>query len=313
MATCLFCRGDYDPDKASDEHLIPDALGGWITNRLICTTCNNKLGTEVDAVSGASPFFQLRKEAGLKPASIPVEYPMPGVATPIEAKLTGDGELIDTRKVYLEEKTLLIIDDTPEKVQQHLDAINEGRRKRNEPEFTGPGPEHRPAGEAPVRIEATPMEVAALRTKLTRLAAKMAIEHIGMTSSPAEALKPELDPLREFALNGKGDPTYLGVQAGSLPGTYWLPRTKQALVLNQGLDVDVPQSGVQPKDSEEVKTLNHVLVFSVNDRYCLFSVLLFGLIQLNVILPCDLDVPWGKLVARDLLTGKEPVKSPVSL
>jgi hypothetical protein len=304
----LFCRSEFEPENASIEHLIPEALGGWIKNRLPCTPCNNKLGTEVDSISGVSPLFQLRAEAGLKPAPIKVTYRTPGVDIPLEAKLTADGDLIDTRNVY--GRGQLIVDRTAEKVQQRSESINEGRRKRGEPEFVGGTPQNRPAGAALVRVEATPMDVATLRLKLSRLAAKMAIEHIAMTSSREEALRADLDSLREFALNGSGDPQQLGIQVGALSGKYWLPATEEVLLLNQAIDAaSEPEQKKQPDDSTRIESLNHVLVFSVNDRGCLFSVLLFGLIQLNVPLPCGLDLPWGKTLARDLLTGKEPAKS----
>lgn len=308
----MFCRSEYDREKASVEHLIPEALGGWIKNRLPCTPCNNKLGTEVDSISGVSPFFQLRAEAGLKPAPIKVTYLTPGVDTPLEAKLTAAGDLIETRNVYGSGE--LIIDRTAKKVQQRAESINEGRRKRGDQEFVAGVLQNRPAGAALVRVEATPMDVATLRLKLSRLTAKMAIEHIAMTSSRAEALKSDLDSLRGFALNGSGDPQQLGIQVGARSGKYWLPATKDVLLLNQALDAEwEPEQNKQPDDSTRIKSLNHVLVFSVNDRGCLFSALLFGLIQLGVQLPCGLDVPWGRTLARDLLTGKEPTKKLVKL
>lgn len=47
MITCIICR-ETDV-TGSDEHVIPDALGGLLHITNICTKCNSFLGTKVDA------------------------------------------------------------------------------------------------------------------------------------------------------------------------------------------------------------------------------------------------------------------------
>jgi hypothetical protein len=42
---CIFCRQET---AGSEEHIIPDALGGTISIRAVCKPCNSKLGHEVD-------------------------------------------------------------------------------------------------------------------------------------------------------------------------------------------------------------------------------------------------------------------------
>ncbi len=50
MNKCLICGGVLDQDNASEEHIIPNSLGGVLTSRfLICTDCNSKFGSDCDA------------------------------------------------------------------------------------------------------------------------------------------------------------------------------------------------------------------------------------------------------------------------
>lgn len=51
---CYCCGEIITPAKISDEHIIPNALGGRLKSQiLLCSDCNSKLGSEVDA-----PFCQ---------------------------------------------------------------------------------------------------------------------------------------------------------------------------------------------------------------------------------------------------------------
>ena len=71
---CYCCDENITPAKESDEHIIPNALGGKLKSRtLLCSDCNSKLGSEVDA-----PFCQqmrfvtnrlgIKRERGNPPA-----------------------------------------------------------------------------------------------------------------------------------------------------------------------------------------------------------------------------------------------------
>ena len=64
---CLFCRKPLDGVAASPslEHLIPDAIGGWLTTRLVCVDCNSRLGREVDRFVNDPALLYLREEVGL--------------------------------------------------------------------------------------------------------------------------------------------------------------------------------------------------------------------------------------------------------
>ncbi len=43
---CIFCRQEK---KHSEEHIIPESIGGIVTISNVCRDCNSKLGTEVDS------------------------------------------------------------------------------------------------------------------------------------------------------------------------------------------------------------------------------------------------------------------------
>lgn len=46
MTTCIICR--LEKDNMSDEHVIPDSLGGYYHVHTVCRDCNSLLGTKVD-------------------------------------------------------------------------------------------------------------------------------------------------------------------------------------------------------------------------------------------------------------------------
>jgi hypothetical protein len=305
---CLFCHRLFEPEHVSDEHLIPEAMGGWIKNRLICTKCNNTFGATVDSVSNHPTFFHLRAEAGLNPYPIATTYESEGIDTPLEGRLTAAGEILDTRPVYIDEdkKTLLIVQPTPEQVDNLTRKISEARRSRGDPEFEiGDGPKQRSAGQAALRFEADRKEFAIFRCKLARLAAKGAIEHIGMVRGSAMALNASLDTIRNFAASGADDGADVGIVIHSLQGSYWLPKTKRVLVMSEAWspDTGILTAGSQPPESTSLTQLIHGLAFS-SGGFPHFEMILFSVFLVAVPIPQDVDLPWGDVVTRDLLTGK---------
>jgi len=47
MDTCIICR--KETNDFSDEHVIPDSLGGYYHIYSVCKTCNSDLGSNVDS------------------------------------------------------------------------------------------------------------------------------------------------------------------------------------------------------------------------------------------------------------------------
>jgi hypothetical protein len=49
---CIFCKkneNDGRDHKLTDEHIIPEVIGGWITIPFVCKKCNNNLGSEFES------------------------------------------------------------------------------------------------------------------------------------------------------------------------------------------------------------------------------------------------------------------------
>lgn len=61
MANCIICEQPIIQE--SDEHIIPYAIGGRITLRQVCGSCNSKLGDKVDCLLTDDPFIILLRNA----------------------------------------------------------------------------------------------------------------------------------------------------------------------------------------------------------------------------------------------------------
>lgn len=63
---CIVC---LNPSAFTEEHIIPAALGGRLTCRFLCITCNSKLGHSVEGHAKSDPTIQLlaKKLAGRVP------------------------------------------------------------------------------------------------------------------------------------------------------------------------------------------------------------------------------------------------------
>ena len=48
MTRCIICRQEFNEEKLSDEHVIPDSLGGYYHIYSVCDNCNKNLGTIID-------------------------------------------------------------------------------------------------------------------------------------------------------------------------------------------------------------------------------------------------------------------------
>ena len=46
---CYICGEELTKSNESEEHIIPNAIGGKLkSNKLICKKCNNQLGNDID-------------------------------------------------------------------------------------------------------------------------------------------------------------------------------------------------------------------------------------------------------------------------
>lgn len=106
---CLYCLTDKDCSEDSDEHVVPDALGGSLTVRGICGKCNNTFGSQVESEKGllaypmvSAPAWQLGivsrkgKSRAMRDKAARVTNGLPaqlqGVDVRLEATLVNRGQ-----------------------------------------------------------------------------------------------------------------------------------------------------------------------------------------------------------------------------
>lgn len=94
---CIICHAD--DVVLSDEHVIPEAIGGYLHSYKVCKICNSNLGSQVDRYL-LDHFFMVaaRQEHHLKGYSNTVPHP-----------LTGDGVLDTGEKIQVEEVDGMLI------------------------------------------------------------------------------------------------------------------------------------------------------------------------------------------------------------
>jgi len=57
-AVCIYCRKKFEPEETKPEHIVLAALGGKKRSRsIVCSTCNGKLGSEIDRPLAESLAF----------------------------------------------------------------------------------------------------------------------------------------------------------------------------------------------------------------------------------------------------------------
>ena len=49
MKKCIICRKEKEQKEFSDEHVIPDSIGGYYHIYTVCKTCNSEMGSKVDS------------------------------------------------------------------------------------------------------------------------------------------------------------------------------------------------------------------------------------------------------------------------
>lgn len=97
LGHCIICHRDNV--EMSDEHVIPDAIGGYYHIYKVCKDCNSKLGDNVDS--------QLLKHWVIKGARHVKK--LAGKTNKIPNPLLGDGILDDGTKVRVEEDNAGVI------------------------------------------------------------------------------------------------------------------------------------------------------------------------------------------------------------
>lgn len=87
---CILCR--RDGLEMSDEHVIPDAIGGYYHIYLVCKECNSRLGSKVDKYLLDNWLTVVKRN----------EYHMAGKTGVVPHPLMGEGVLENGQKVRME-------------------------------------------------------------------------------------------------------------------------------------------------------------------------------------------------------------------
>lgn len=60
MSLCIMCREEKD---LTEEHIIPDCIGGSLKSKLLCKDCNSTIGRTIDGPFSNSVFVQLPRQS----------------------------------------------------------------------------------------------------------------------------------------------------------------------------------------------------------------------------------------------------------
>jgi hypothetical protein len=306
---CVFCRKS---PAGSKEHVIPDALGGWLTTRDLCKYCNNCFGAQVDCtVVDYSVVRPLRQEASLVTKVLAGEYYNPELDVNEPVLVTPDGRIQLMQPVVRSGSSVYVRGRDAAHVEREAARLIRRYEQRGISVTSGPitvdGPRtekfehHQNAG-----------AIERFKSGLGREAAKVAVEYIAMIASPAVALRAELDPLRSHALHG-GD--NIQVKSGFVgPPRFWLPRIRQMVTLAPSRPLDWSASNTKSLAPEELGPppgvphrthLAHwVGVWRDRDGAHL-SMELFSCFRATIALPSDFPLPWGRIDWRAFLPRRE--------
>ncbi|MCS0589992.1 HNH endonuclease [Massilia norwichensis] len=100
MKQCIICR--KFKEAFSDEHVIPDALGGYYHIYSVCTQCNSRMGSTVDVKLVNHKFSEFQRfTLGLKGKSKKLPNPFIGIhridgeeSRRVQLRIDGDGKLV---------------------------------------------------------------------------------------------------------------------------------------------------------------------------------------------------------------------------
>lgn len=101
---CIFCLQEKEP---SNEHVIPDSIGGTIRIKEVCRNCNSELSRQVDDPFSKNPLIQLARychSLGGKRDIIP--FPFRHLTSEAGEKISLDEELNPHLERILEIKRL---------------------------------------------------------------------------------------------------------------------------------------------------------------------------------------------------------------
>ena len=318
MTSCLFCPKELGASEGR-EHLIPEALGGWLTTDDVCRDCNSRFGHTVDSLANDSLFVALKRACGLGSRDGVVRI----VADPESGELVqgriGPGGVFQPLNPVKRGGGQFIIQAATQAASRAIAERMALRRARDE------GQEVRivdlgraEGGPRWVRAAVGVQDAAEFNYLLAREGAKVAVEYIALRVDRELAQVPELGALKEFAVSGAGAPGVRVVYSGPAPHALLAP-INEVLFFGVGLvppqsqidetiDQIVPQEADGPPDLSSVPEwpgFEHRLQFVATATGVEFRLTLFSCLHARVELPGSLGplLPVGTYDSSDMTQG----------
>lgn len=220
---CILCLSD---DSLSKEHLILEALGGKLTSRFLCASCNSTLGRELEAKAKSDPSILMaaanlrdklpKLSASLIDGHAHISYSENGPASGyikneefrVKSKRLGDGSLIQPTNIA--RKTLMRLLEK----QGYNKAISSKAVSSFEDAPENVRVEIAPGLEAVKwRIDRLEMDMSQTHFMDPLIPVKTAYEFISLLVGQAICADiPHLSEIRRIFKNRQIDPTVLAVE-----------------------------------------------------------------------------------------------------
>jgi len=129
---CIICRKEVQEKDFSDEHVIPDSIGGLYHINNVCKTCNSYLGREVDSKLVNHYFTTfMRFNENIKGKTGKIPNPFDGThklknddETKVKMILDNDGMPIP----YLVPRVIKKFSEDKIEIQLHLDSLDQHKQ-----------------------------------------------------------------------------------------------------------------------------------------------------------------------------------------
>jgi hypothetical protein len=141
--TCIFCNNEH---QSTDEHIIPEFLGGTLVIKEVCKDCNSKMGSDFEGPLSRSVIFRLPRHLyGIQGKSMSPINAFPGTGTTDDGtKIRLDSEFkpymvakVDENKLEGGVEVNLVVDASDkDRIPQIIEAKIRRTAKNEWPDMT---------------------------------------------------------------------------------------------------------------------------------------------------------------------------------
>lgn len=222
---CIYCKEKYPRWKSAKAHIIPKSLGSILKIYNVCKTCNNWIGTEVEAELLYSPIIRdklselkIRSKRGRKihfvqtgrRATATTIHPETGEKIKVNMELGFEGEkhsIIPTKnksgKLTIDDKDFDSIKMNFEKKGCIVVSKDEFVRRKGEFKKGDKVCIYEKFSPPPYSIEVTMWHNI---KKVKRALAKISLEYLCYRQGPKFVMKDDFDNIREYIKKGEPEP-----------------------------------------------------------------------------------------------------------